>query len=133
MFFWGGVEAESWLRWRWDLGIKNCPFWGQSGFCGRGLFGSGSSLGELGQSGLAAGSGVGFQEVFLDGLVVFGLSLGQILGGRSDFEGLEGGLDVFLELLVVRGALLGLARGFFGGFDDWHSINSLELLIYIKY
>ena len=115
------------------MGIKSCPFWGSLGFGGRGLFGGGSGFGELGQSGLAAGSGVGLQEVFLDGLVVFGLSFGKILGGRSGFEGFEGGLDVFLELLVVRGALLGLARGFFGGFDDWHSINSLELLIYIKY
>lgn len=115
------------------MGIKNCPFWGSLGFGGRGLFGGGSGFGELGQSGLAAGSGVGFQEVFLDGLVVFGLSLGQIFGGRGSLEGFEGGLDVFLELLVVRGTLLGLARGFFGGFDDWHSINSLELLIYIKY
>lgn len=106
---------------------------GQFGFSGRGLFGGGSGFGEFDQGGLAAGSGVGFQEVFLDGLVVFGLSLGQILGGRGSLEGFEGGLDVFLELLVVRGALLGLARGFFGGFDDWHSINSLELLIYIKY
>lgn len=78
-------------------------------------------------------SGVGFHEVFLDSLVVFGLSFGKILGGWGSFEGLEGGLDVFLELLVVRGALFGLARGFFGGFDNRHQYNSLELLIYIKY
>ena len=102
-------------------------------FSGRGLFGSGSGFGEFDQGGLAAGSGVGFHEVFLDGLVVFGLSFGKILGGRGSFEGFEGGLDVFLELLVVRGALFGLARGFFGGFDNRHQYNSLELLIYIKY
>ena len=106
---------------------------GQFGFCFAGLFSGGSGFGEFDQGGFAAGSGVSLHEVFLDGLVVFGLSFGKILGGRSGFEGFEGGLDVFLELLVVRGALFGLARGFFGGFDNRHQYNSLELLIYIKY
>ena len=112
---------------------KTAPFLGQLGFSGRGLFGGGSGFGEFDQGGFAARSGVGFHEVFLDSLVVFGLSFGKILGGRGSFEGLEGSLDVFLELLVVRGALFGLARGFFGGFDNRHQYNSLELLIYIKY
>lgn len=115
------------------MGDKKLPGWGSLGFSGRGLFGGGSGFGEFDQGGLAARSGVGFHEVLLDGLVVFGLRFGKILGGRSSFEGLEGSLDVFLELLVVRGALFGLARGFFGGFDNRHQYNSLELLIYIKY
>lgn len=121
------------MGWGGGWGIKNCPGGAVWVFGGLGLFSGGSGFGEFDQGGFAARSGVSLHEVLLDGFVVFGLSFGKILGGRSSFEGLEGSLDVFLELLVVRGALFGLARGFFGGFDNRHQYNSLELLIYIKY
>lgn len=78
------------------------------------------SFGEFGQGSFAARSGVFLEKAFFDGLVVLGLSFGHILSGRIGLEGFESGLDSFFDFLVVCGAFLGLASGFFGRFNNRH-------------
>lgn len=52
--------------------------------------------------------------------------------GGISLESLDGGLDVLLDLLVMGGALHGLASGFFGGFDNRHEI-SFEINLYLRH
>lgn len=78
------------------------------------------SFGDFGKGSFAAGSGVLFQEVFLDGLVVLGLDFSKIFGDRVVFKSLKCGFDVFFDLLIVCSALFSLACGLFSGFNDWH-------------
>lgn len=80
-------------------------------FCGFGNFGKGS---------FAAGSGVFLHEAFFDGFVVFGLDFGHVFSNWAFFESLESGFDVFFDLLIVGGALFGLARSLFRRFDNRH-------------
>ncbi len=107
------------------------------GFGGRlgsfccGWFGTGVSLGELGQSGFAATDGVSLQEAFFDGFVVFGLSLRKIGRSRISFESLDGSFDALFDFLVVLSALDGLASGFFCGFNNRHENSLLLDNIYI--
>ena len=70
--------------------------------------------------GLATGGGVLLEEVFLDGFIILGLGLSKSFLRRVSLESLQSGFDVFLDLFVVRGALVGLTRGLFGGFNNRH-------------
>lgn len=81
------------------------------------LFGSFS---EFSQSGFAAGGSVFLEQAFFGSFVVFRLSFGHGFRGRISLEGFKAGLDVFLNLLVLLGAFLGLASSFFRGFDNRH-------------
>lgn len=75
---------------------------------------------ELGKGSFAAGSSVFLHETFFDGFVVFGLDFGHVLSNWALLEGFESGFDVFFDLLIVGGALFGLARSFFRRFDNRH-------------
>lgn len=75
---------------------------------------------DFGKGSFAAGSGILFHEAFFDGFVVFRLDFSHILSNWALLEGFESGFDVFFDLLIVGGALFGLARGFFRRFDNRH-------------
>jgi len=75
---------------------------------------------DFGKGSFAAGSGILFHEAFFDGFVVFRLDFGHIFSNWALLEGFESGLDVFFDLLIVGGALFGLARSLFRRFDNRH-------------
>ena len=116
--------------WLLSSGFFGCGFGcGFSGSFGRGLLSGGFFSGyELDAGGfghgvepsLAASGGIFLEEILFDGFVVFGLSFGESLGRRVGFEGLESGLDVFLDSFVVLGTFNGLPGSLFGRFDNRH-------------
>lgn len=78
------------------------------------------SLGDFGKGSFAARGGIFLHEAFFDGFVIFRLNFSHVLGNWAVFEGFKSGFDVFFDLLIVGGALFGLARSFLCGFDNRH-------------